>query len=189
MLFFPTDSYRSRDEVQSVRKTRDPILGLREKLLDSGLADTEDIKVLQCVYWADWVGELFNHVGKGEDQFITRKTWDCFTSFEGTNNWVRRVLNFRKTLFKSEFRFLTIRVWFCHGNLIRKKGRESEFLKLVWLPKLTFIIITLISYFSGLYGSWKTWKFTELYNFIFQTWKVMKVWVMEVMEKQYTFRE
>ena len=50
MLFFSTDSYRSRDEVQSVRKTRDPILGLREKLLDSGLADTEDIKVLQCVY-------------------------------------------------------------------------------------------------------------------------------------------
>ena len=50
MLFFSTGSYRSRDEVQSVRKTRDPILGLREKLLDSGLADTEDIKVLQCVY-------------------------------------------------------------------------------------------------------------------------------------------
>ena len=38
-------SYRSRDEVQSVRKTRDPISGLREKLLDSGLADTDDIKV------------------------------------------------------------------------------------------------------------------------------------------------
>ena len=38
-------SYRSRDEVQSVRKTRDPISGLREKLLDSGLADVDDIKV------------------------------------------------------------------------------------------------------------------------------------------------
>jgi len=71
MLFFSTDSYRSRDEVQSVRKTRDPILGLREKLLDSGLADTEDIKVLQCVYWADWVVELFNQVGKREDQSVT----------------------------------------------------------------------------------------------------------------------
>lgn len=47
--FFPTISYRSRDEVQSVRKTRDPILGLREKLLDSGLADTEDIKVMHCM--------------------------------------------------------------------------------------------------------------------------------------------
>lgn len=31
--------------MQSVRKTRDPISGLREKLLDSGLADVEDIKV------------------------------------------------------------------------------------------------------------------------------------------------
>ena len=29
-----------------MRKTRDPITGLREKLLDSGLADTDDIKVL-----------------------------------------------------------------------------------------------------------------------------------------------
>ena len=48
--FFSVNSYRSRDEVQSVRKTRDPILGLREKLLDSGLADTDDIKVLQGVF-------------------------------------------------------------------------------------------------------------------------------------------
>ena len=39
------DSYRSRDEVQSIRKTRDPITGLREKLLDSGLADADEIKV------------------------------------------------------------------------------------------------------------------------------------------------
>ena len=43
--FVPSCSYRSRDEVQSVRKTRDPISNLREKLLDSGLADTDDIKV------------------------------------------------------------------------------------------------------------------------------------------------
>ena len=42
-------SYRSRDEVQSVRKTRDPISGLREKLLDSGLADVDDIKVKKIV--------------------------------------------------------------------------------------------------------------------------------------------
>ena len=45
ILVFSSGSYRSRDEVQSVRKTRDPILNLREKLLDSGLADTDDIKV------------------------------------------------------------------------------------------------------------------------------------------------
>ena len=45
-LFLLPGSYRSRDEVQAVRKTRDPILSLREKLLDSGLADTDEIKVL-----------------------------------------------------------------------------------------------------------------------------------------------
>lgn len=43
----PGTSYRSRDEVQSVRKTRDPISNLREKLLDSGLADTDDIKGIE----------------------------------------------------------------------------------------------------------------------------------------------
>lgn len=43
----PGTSYRSRDEVQSVRKTRDPISGLREKLLDSGLADVDDIKSIE----------------------------------------------------------------------------------------------------------------------------------------------
>ena len=32
-----------------MRKTRDPISGLREKLLDSGLADVDDIKVKKIV--------------------------------------------------------------------------------------------------------------------------------------------
>ena len=44
-------SYRSRDEVQSIRKTRDPIMSLREKLLDSGLADTDDIKVSNSSFY------------------------------------------------------------------------------------------------------------------------------------------
>lgn len=43
----PGTSYRSRDEIQEVRKTRDPISGLREKLLDSGLATTEEIKAIE----------------------------------------------------------------------------------------------------------------------------------------------
>ena len=47
----PGFSYRSRDEVQSIRKTRDPIMSLREKLLDSGLADTDDIKVSNTSFY------------------------------------------------------------------------------------------------------------------------------------------
>lgn len=43
----PGTSYRSRDEIQEVRKTRDPITGLREKLLDSGLATTDEIKAIE----------------------------------------------------------------------------------------------------------------------------------------------
>lgn len=43
----PGTSYRSRDEVQAMRKNRDPILSLREKLLDSGLADADEIKNIE----------------------------------------------------------------------------------------------------------------------------------------------
>ncbi|XP_031557748.1 pyruvate dehydrogenase E1 component subunit alpha, mitochondrial-like [Actinia tenebrosa] len=43
----PGTSYRSRDEIQTIRKTRDPITGLRETLLDSGLADVDDIKKIE----------------------------------------------------------------------------------------------------------------------------------------------
>lgn len=40
----PGTSYRSRDEVQSVRQTRDPITLFKEKILDTGLSTAEEIK-------------------------------------------------------------------------------------------------------------------------------------------------
>ena len=44
---------------------------------------------------------------------------------------------------------------------------------------------------QGSYGSWKTWKVMEFYNFIFRAWKVLKFrcgsW--NVMENQYAFYE
>ena len=46
LRFLPSNSsYRSRDEIQSVRKTQDPIAGLKERLLGADLATDEDIKV------------------------------------------------------------------------------------------------------------------------------------------------
>ncbi len=38
-------SYRTRDEIQEVRQTRDPITGFRDRLLKSGLATAEELKV------------------------------------------------------------------------------------------------------------------------------------------------
>lgn len=40
----PGTSYRSRDEVQGVRQTRDPINLFKERILDTGLATAEEIK-------------------------------------------------------------------------------------------------------------------------------------------------
>ena len=39
-------SYRTREEVQDVRKSRDPITSLRDKLLQAKLATEEEFKVL-----------------------------------------------------------------------------------------------------------------------------------------------
>lgn len=41
----PGTSYRTRDEVQEVRQTRDPITSFREKILNNNLASAEELKV------------------------------------------------------------------------------------------------------------------------------------------------
>lgn len=41
----PGTSYRTRDEIQEVRQTRDPITSFREKILHNELATPEELKV------------------------------------------------------------------------------------------------------------------------------------------------
>ncbi len=43
-------SYRTRDEIQDVRQRRDPITGFKERLISSGLATAEEIKVFRLIY-------------------------------------------------------------------------------------------------------------------------------------------
>uniref|UniRef100_A0A914NRT1 pyruvate dehydrogenase (acetyl-transferring) n=1 Tax=Meloidogyne incognita TaxID=6306 RepID=A0A914NRT1_MELIC len=40
----PGTSYRTRDEIQEVRKTRDPITGFRDRILTAGLVTEEELK-------------------------------------------------------------------------------------------------------------------------------------------------
>lgn len=40
-------NFRTREEVQEIRQTRDPILGFKEKLVSSGLADAEELKKME----------------------------------------------------------------------------------------------------------------------------------------------
>lgn len=41
----PGTSYRTRDEIQEIRSTRDPITIFKEKILNSNLATADELKV------------------------------------------------------------------------------------------------------------------------------------------------
>lgn len=41
----PGTSYRTRDEIQEVRQTRDPITSFKEKITSTNLVSTEELKV------------------------------------------------------------------------------------------------------------------------------------------------
>lgn len=43
----PGTSYRTRDEVQGVRQSRDPINQFKERILDSGLASADELKKIE----------------------------------------------------------------------------------------------------------------------------------------------
>lgn len=38
-------SYRTREEIQEVRKTRDPITGFKDRIITAGLVTEEELKV------------------------------------------------------------------------------------------------------------------------------------------------
>lgn len=42
----PGTSYRTRDEIQEVRQTRDPITSFKEKILSANLASQDELKVM-----------------------------------------------------------------------------------------------------------------------------------------------
>jgi len=43
----PGTSYRTREEIQEVRKTRDPITGFKEKIVSAGLATEDELKAME----------------------------------------------------------------------------------------------------------------------------------------------
>lgn len=42
----PGTSYRTREEVQEVRQTRDPVTSFKEKIVNAGLSTADDLKVV-----------------------------------------------------------------------------------------------------------------------------------------------
>ncbi|KAJ8685807.1 hypothetical protein QAD02_021600 [Eretmocerus hayati] len=43
----PGTSYRTREEIQEVRQTRDPLTSFKERILDSGLVTADELKLLE----------------------------------------------------------------------------------------------------------------------------------------------
>lgn len=43
----PGTSYRTRDEIQEVRQTRDPVTSFKEKIISTNLVSADEIKVLR----------------------------------------------------------------------------------------------------------------------------------------------
>jgi pyruvate dehydrogenase E1 component alpha subunit len=54
----PGTSYRSRDEVQEVRATRDPITSFKDKILGSQMATPEELKVRVVTFYFEEVSEM-----------------------------------------------------------------------------------------------------------------------------------
>lgn len=48
----PGTSYRTREEVQEVRQTRDPITSFKDKILNAGLVTAEELKVRNLEFLA-----------------------------------------------------------------------------------------------------------------------------------------
>lgn len=57
LLLFPPHSYRTREEIQEVRSKSDPIMLLKDRMVNSNLASVEELKVQSLVWWFE--GWLF----------------------------------------------------------------------------------------------------------------------------------
>ena len=62
MLEFWIVLFRTRQEVQEVRQNRDPITSFREKLVSSGLATAEELKV--CSNFISSLYSEIRHISK-----------------------------------------------------------------------------------------------------------------------------
>lgn len=56
----PGTSYRTRDEIQKVRQTRDPIASFKEKILKAKLVSEDELKV-SLLYKAFFLTESSHH--------------------------------------------------------------------------------------------------------------------------------
>lgn len=86
----PGTSYRSRDEVQEVRQTRDPITSLKEKILSNNLATAEELKAIE-VRIRSTVDEAHQKSKLAKEVGVHELAGDIYASPEN-NELVRSIL-------------------------------------------------------------------------------------------------
>lgn len=74
----PGTSYRSRDEVQEMRRTRDPITHFREKMVDNGLATDAELKVIEHDVKHE-VEEAHKKAISDPEPDMPELTWDIYS--------------------------------------------------------------------------------------------------------------
>lgn len=78
----PGTSYRSRDEVQEVRQTRDPITGFRDRIVSAGLADVSELKAIEVQVRKDVDADVKRAKADGE-LGVEELTYDIYEENQG----------------------------------------------------------------------------------------------------------
>lgn len=87
----PGTSYRSRDEIQEVRQSRDPITNLREKILTNELSDAAELKSLEVKIKAE-VDEAHKKSKVDPEISVDELTTDIYSKYESHYGDVRNVI-------------------------------------------------------------------------------------------------
>lgn len=87
----PGTSYRSRDEIQEVRQSRDPITNLREKILTNDLSDAAELKSMEVKIKAE-VDEAHKKSKVDPEISVDELTTDIYAKYESQYGDVRNVI-------------------------------------------------------------------------------------------------
>jgi pyruvate dehydrogenase E1 component alpha subunit len=80
----PGITYRDRDEVAATRSTSDPIESLKNRLISSGLATTEEIKLLEKKVRGE-VAEETRKAKAGKQPDVKELVTDIYSTVDGKN--------------------------------------------------------------------------------------------------------
>lgn len=86
----PGTSYRSRDEIQEVRQTRDPISSLRELMLTNELVTNDELKALESEIRNE-IDEANKKAKSDSEISVNELSYDIYSNPENLSN-IRNII-------------------------------------------------------------------------------------------------